>query len=243
MKSKNDKREKIIVALDSDNLAETLAIVEELSQLRISWFKVGKQLFTLYGPKVIDEIRKKSKATDLKIFLDLKYHDIPNTVANAVKVAIHHGVNMLTVHTLGGAKMLEAAANIVAKESSSQVPLLIGVTILTSMSESDLHEVGLKGKLTDHSLRLAKLAKSSGIDGAVCGPPEIKLLRDNIVEPFLLVTPGIRPSFGPKNDQARFLTPKEALELGSNYLVIGRPILAAPDRSIAAVKIIEELNS
>ena len=185
--------------------------------------KVGKELFTRSGPSVVTDLVSRG----FDVFLDLKYHDIPHTVAKACAAAADLGVWMLNVHTLGGAAMMEAARE--AVDSASTQPILIGVTLLTSMDQTTFEQIGLSGKMSDTVIRLAKMAKSSGLDGVVCSAQEASALRENLGEAFQLITPGIRPAGSDVGDQHRIMTPKQAIEAGSHYLVIGRPITAASD--------------
>lgn len=205
---------RIILALDVDNFTKARNIVNRFYP-SIKIFKIGSQMFTAYGPKAVEYIHKKGG----EVFLDLKFHDIPNTVANAVRQAVHLKVKMLTLHTSGGKEMLKAAvsaANSEAKKNKIKKPLLIGVTILTSQ-EAKQNEV----------LKLVKLAKDCGLDGIVCSVREAAVIRKKMGNKFIIVTPGIRPADGNKADQKRVATPEEAIKRGSNYLVIGRPILEA----------------
>lgn len=211
----------IIVALDYANPADALALVERLEPGRCK-LKVGKELFTRGGPALVEKL----VARGYDVFLDLKFHDIPNTVAGACAAAADLGVWMVNVHTLGGRRMMMAARE--AIEKSAHKPLLIGVTILTSMGEDDIHQVGLAGSPADNVLRLAALAQESGLDGVVCSPREIEPLRRTISTGFQLVTPGIRPQWAAAGDQKRVLTPAEAIAAGASHLVIGRPITGAP---------------
>lgn len=212
----------VIVALDYANAREALAFVDKVSPERCR-LKVGKELFTTEGPQLVREL----VAREFDVFLDLKFHDIPNTVARACAAAAELGVWMINVHTLGGSKMMTAARDAVAQ--SSHKPVLIGVTILTSMGTEDLREVGLAGEPMTNVEKLAALATRSGLDGVVCSPQEVSSLRQKVPEDFQLVTPGIRPAGSASGDQTRIMTPAEAIGAGSNYLVIGRPITQADD--------------
>ena len=212
---------KIIVALDFPDTASAMALVEQLNP-DLCKLKVGKELFTVAGP---DFVRK---LVDLgyKVFLDLKFHDIPNTVASACAVAADLGIWMLNVHASGGRKMMETASNRLSQ--FQERPLLIAVTILTSLSQDEINEVGYQGTPQENVLRLAKLTNSSGLDGIVCSPLEASVVRNNIGnKDFQLITPGVRPTFASTDDQKRIMTPANALDAGANYLVIGRPITAA----------------
>lgn len=225
---------RIIVALDFAKESEALDLVARLDPARCR-LKVGKEMFTRSGPQFVEKLIAKG----YDVFLDLKYHDIPNTVAGACRSAAELGVWMLNVHTLGGKKMMEAAREAVDRSGSR--PLLIGVTILTSMGQDDIEEVGLSGTPADNVKRLAGLAESAGLDGVVCSPKEVAMLRRTISADFNLVTPGIRPAWSEKGDQTRITTPSDAIELGSDYLVIGRPVTAAADPLEALQKIESEL--
>lgn len=236
MTTGNKSSSRVIVALDFDKESEALALVERLDPARCR-LKVGKEMFTRSGPQLVEKLITRG----YDVFLDLKFHDIPNTVAGACRSAAELGVWMVNVHTLGGRKMMEAAREAIDKCSSQ--PLLIGVTILTSMGETDIAEVGLTGSPADNVQRLAGLAKLSGLDGVVCSPREVSVLRERIGDDFTLVTPGIRPAWAEKGDQTRITTPADAISLGSDYLVIGRPITGADDPLMALGKIEEELNS
>ncbi len=213
----------LIIALDFSQPELALALAKQLGNERCR-LKIGNELFTHGGPTLVENLVKQG----FEVFLDLKFHDIPNTAAKACLVAADLGVWMINVHALGGRDMLLAARE--ALEKLQQRPLLIAVTILTSFERLDLYSIGLHGLLEDNVLRLARLSHASGLDGIVCSPHEIASIRDAIEDTdFKLITPGIRPSGSPDNDQKRTMTPTEALNLGASYLVIGRPITAAPD--------------
>lgn len=226
----------IIVALDFPSTQQAISLVERLEPERCR-LKVGKELFTRGGPALVEQLVAKG----YDVFLDLKFHDIPNTVAAACGAAAELGVWMVNVHAQGGRRMMEAANE--ALQKSSHQPLLIAVTILTSMGEDDIHEVGLVGSPADNVKRLATLAQSAGLNGVVCSPKEVAMLRETISSDFQLVTPGIRPSWAAKGDQTRITTPADAMTLGSNYLVIGRPITGADEPLEALSKIEDELKS
>ncbi|MDY0136639.1 MAG: orotidine-5'-phosphate decarboxylase [Thiomicrospira sp.] len=217
---------RIIVALDYANPKQALALVERLDTT-LCRLKVGKELFAVGGPALVEQLVAKG----FDVFLDLKYHDIPNTVAMACKAAANMGVWMLNVHAQGGPKMMMAAKE--ALVSCGHQPLLIAVTILTSFDETQLHSIGLKGSVQDNVLRLASLTQQSGLDGVVCSAQEASLLRQHLGSAFCLVTPGIRPSQATTDDQQRVMTPLQALQAGSDYLVIGRPITQADDPLLA----------
>lgn len=227
---------RIVIALDYAEPKLALAMVERLDPTRCR-LKVGKELFTRGGPELLAKLRNK----DYEIFLDLKFHDIPNTVAGACSAAADLGVWMVNVHALGGSRMMAAAREAVDK--AAQPPLLIAVTILTSMGEQDIHEIGLAGVPADNVARLASIAQRSGMDGVVCSPQEVALLRQQAGDGFRLITPGIRPAWSAKGDQTRITTPADAVRLGSDYLVIGRPITGAEDPMAALTAIEREIAS
>ena len=213
---------KIIVALDYPNEASALELIDQLDA-NLCRLKVGKEMFTLLGPSFVEKIQVKG----FEVFLDLKYHDIPNTVAKACQAAASLGVWMLNVHASGGRRMMEAAAEAVANTQSK--PHLIAVTVLTSMSHDDLIELGIKETPAERALKLAALAKSSGMSGVVCSAQEASDMQQQLGSDFLLVSPGIRPAGSKKDDQRRIMTPVNALKAGSDYLVIGRPITQSDD--------------
>lgn len=224
----------LIVALDFPDRQQALQFARQLDPRRCR-LKVGKELFTRAGTQVVERLVD----SGFELFLDLKFHDIPNTVAGACAAAADLGVWMINVHALGGRRMMEAAHN--AVERSTHRPLLTAVTILTSMSENEIHDVGLTGTPRDNVMRLAALARESGMDGVVCSPHEAADLRHRHGAEFCLVTPGVRPSWAVKGDQTRTMTPAETLQAGADYLVIGRPITAASDPLEALAAIEEEI--
>ncbi|MGQ0525678.1 MAG: orotidine-5'-phosphate decarboxylase [Betaproteobacteria bacterium] len=213
---------RVIVALDYADANGALALVERLEPAMCR-LKVGKELFTVAGPALVKSLADRG----FGVFLDLKYHDIPNTVANACRAAADLGVWMLNVHASGGRAMLLAAREALAQKSKP--PLLIGVTVLTSLSAADLGELGIAGTPLDAALRMARLARSCGVDGVVCSAQEAAGLRREFGAGFCLVTPGIRLEETPSDDQQRVMTPRAAVAAGADYLVIGRPITRAPD--------------
>lgn len=229
----NDPR--IIIALDYSRQSDALSLISKLDPIRCR-LKVGKEMFTRFGPALIDKLIK----SDFQVFLDLKYHDIPNTVAKACDAACDLGVWMVNVHASGGRRMMEAARD--AVEQHETQPLLIAVTILTSLAQEDIAEVGYQGTPEENVLRLAKLAESSGMDGVVCSPREVSTLRHAVSDQFRLVTPGIRPAGEGVDDQRRTMTPSQALRAGANYLVIGRPITGAADPMQALLTIESEIS-
>jgi orotidine-5'-phosphate decarboxylase len=232
--------EKIIVALDVNSIEEVEKLVDKLRPV-IKIFKIGYELFTSCGTEAVDVIRRKG----CKPFLDLKYHDIPNTVMKASRAAAKQSVHMFTVHALGGLKMLEMAVESAGEEAERlQVPkpLILGITVLTSLDKKDVESVGISGPVHEEVLRLVKLCEKAGLDGVVASAKEVTKIRKAVKEDFLIVTPGIRPSWSQKRDQKRIATPKEAIDMGADYLVIGRPITAQEDPKAAAEKIIEEIS-
>jgi orotidine-5'-phosphate decarboxylase len=238
--SSKDPKEKIIFALDVEHFSEAQRWVNLLKD-HIGMFKVGKQLFTHAGPKVIDMIRKKGQ----KVFLDLKYHDIPNTVAKAGEEATKLEVSMFNLHALGGLEMMKKtveASKAVAKDLGIPRPLILAITVLTSMDEDGIKEVGIHGPIPEEVGRLASLSMKAGIDGVVASPKEIGIIRNRCGEKFLIVTPGIRHPSEKKDDQKRTLSPREAISAGADYLVIGRPIKEAKDPLEAVQKIIEDIS-
>jgi orotidine-5'-phosphate decarboxylase len=227
----------IIVALDVDSRAEALNLVRRLKG-RVGLFKVGSQLFTSEGPEFVREIVREGE----KVFLDLKFHDIPNTVTKAVLAAARLGASMLTLHAGGGVKMMSAAANAVKQTcDAAERPQLLGVTVLTSLADEDLVQVGVRADAATQVATLAKLAEDAGLDGVVASPSELSLLRSQLGRAMKIVTPGIRPAGSDVNDQSRIATPAAALQAGADYLVIGRPITASADPAGSLEKILSEL--
>ena len=213
---------RVVVALDFPSTTPAFVLLDQLapSDCRV---KIGKELFTRAGPVFVEQV----VARGFDVFLDLKYHDIPNTVAAACEAAADLGVWMVNVHASGGRRMMETAAERLA--ARAQRPLLIAVTILTSLNDEDLAEIGLSGSPEDNVRRLAGLAERSGLDGVVCSPREVAALRAERGPRFQLVTPGVRPAGAAPDDQRRVTTPADAIGAGANFLVVGRPITAAPD--------------
>jgi orotidine-5'-phosphate decarboxylase len=224
--------DKIIVALDVPTKEEALTLVEKLGG-QISFFKIGLQLYTAEGPEIVCAVL----STGSKVWLDLKLYDIPNTVGRAVESASRLGVQMLTIHLSGGSEMVRAAT---ATRVNNM--LLLGVTVLTSATEETLREIGIHGKVDDQVLRLAKLGVEAGIDGVVASSHEIKPLRREFGDKIKIVVPGIRPSWSEPGDQRRTMTPREALEAGADYLVMGRPIIANAQPAEAVARILQELT-
>ena len=234
--TRDDARKKIIFALDVHGLAEIDRFAEMLSG-KVGMFKVGKELFTSCGLEAVKAVQRHGG----EVFLDLKYHDIPNTVAKAMLEAARLGVQLANLHALGGLEMMETAASAVRKEFGDERPRLLAVTILTSSTVETLRQVGIEHTVQDMVVRLARLAKEAGMDGVVASPLEIGLIRDACGPDFLIVTPGVRPSFAAVDDQKRIMTPAEAVKAGADYLVIGRPIAKAADPAAAAEMIVNEI--
>ncbi len=245
-----DNRERLIVALDVPNAPEARQIVAAIGD-SAQIYKIGKQLFTAEGPQVVRDL----VASGREVFLDLKFHDIPNTVAGAVKAASELGVRMLTVHASGGSRMLRAAVEAAqdawlgpsTRERGSQTratrPLILAVTVLTSLNDEDMTQIGVSGRVVDQALRLATMARTAGCDGVVASAREVRELRRELGAGFAIVTPGIRPSGDEKGDQERVVTPGEAISAGASHIVVGRPITTAADPAAAARRIIEEISS
>ncbi len=223
--------QKVIVALDYDNQNDALAFVDRIdpSSCRL---KVGKEMFTLFGPDFVKELHKRG----FSVFLDLKFHDIPNTCSKAVRAAAEMGVWMVNVHASGGERMMAASREILEPYGKDR-PLLIGVTVLTSMEQSDLRGIGLDLEPKEQVIRLATLTKNSGLDGVVCSAQEASMLKSELGQEFKLVTPGIRPAGAAVGDQKRIMTPADAIQVGSDYLVIGRPITQAPNPATVLAEI------
>jgi orotidine-5'-phosphate decarboxylase len=227
---------RIIVSLDYPEPSTALDLVQRLDPA-LCRLKIGKELFTRSGPALVEKMIN----AGFSVFLDLKFHDIPNTVANACRAAADMGVWMVNVHASGGRKMIMAARE--AIEAAPRRPILIAVTVLTSMADPDLAETGVSSSVDEQVLRLARLSVSAGADGVVCSAREVSLLRENIKQPCYLVTPGIRPKGADINDQIRIVTPADAIRAGSDYLVIGRPITQAVDPLQALMQIRDEVDS
>lgn len=224
----------IVVALDFDNSADCLALADRLEP-GLCRLKVGKELFTRCGPAIVEQLQRRG----FDVFLDLKFHDIPNTVAKAVRAAADLGVWMVNVHASGGERMMIAAREAIA--GASHQPLLIAVTVLTSMEAADLQQIGIDLAPREQVLRLARLTRQAGLDGVVCSAQEASMLRAELGADFCLVTPGIRPADAAADDQRRIVTPADAIALGSHYLVIGRPITQAADPVAACRAIVASL--
>lgn len=239
MERQENLAKKIIVALDVGTEEEALRLTRQLPESEI--FKIGLELFTAKGPSLFEKLQSQNK----KVFLDLKLHDIPNTVAGAVRVGTRHGVHMMTLHTSGGKEMMERAADAAAEEATklgTERPLLVGVTVLTSLKTEHLQTIGIESNTEEQVLRLAGLAQKAGLDGVVCSPQEIDLVKGEYGREFLVVAPGIRPAWAAAQDQKRILTPAQAVRKGADYIVIGRPIIKDPNPKNAFQKILEELS-
>jgi orotidine-5'-phosphate decarboxylase len=230
-----DARERLIVALDLSSSAEAQTIVAALGET-VRTFKVGKQLFTAEGPQAVRDLI----AANRKVFLDLKYHDIPNTVGAAVREAAKLGVSMLTVHASGGGKMLRAAVE-AARDINPAVKVL-GVTVLTSLTDYDLEKMGVRGRVVDQVLRLAAMSLSNGCQGIVASAQEAAALRSELGNEFVIVTPGVRPPGTGHGDQARVVTPEEAIASGATHIVVGRPITEATDPAAEARAILGQIQ-
>tara|TARA_B110000238_G_scaffold178414_1_gene200919 strand:- start:406 stop:1110 length:705 start_codon:yes stop_codon:yes gene_type:complete len=221
-----DSKKKIIVALDTIDINEALKITKLIPN--VGAFKLGLEYFCANGPKGINKLSE----TDIKIFLDLKFHDIPNTVAGAIKASLDLEPFMMTVHLSGGYNMLHRVMEEVKEycsKKSLKRPLILGVSVLTSIDNNDFSSLGIIGKVEDQVIRLAKLAKSASLDGLVCSAKELKVVKKEMGKSLILVTPGIRPAGGDVNDQKRIMTPAQAINDGADFLVIGRPITGAND--------------
>ncbi len=228
---------KICLALDVDSLDKAKKLITDLAP-HVGVFKVGKELFTRVGPAIVDYIHQAGG----KVFLDLKYHDIPNTVQKAALAACDLGVFMFNVHAGGGTEMMQAAAEGV-KKSKNPKTIVLGVTVLTSINQQTLNnDMRVAGTVADHVVHLAKLAKNSGLSGVVASPQEIKLIRAACGKDFVILTPGVRPDWAAAGDQKRVMTPKEAIAAGADYIVIGRPITGDKDPVAAAKRILAEIS-
>ena len=236
-----DPAARIIIALDVEGRGPALELIRELPDARI--FKVGLELFTAEGPDLVKEISALGK----DVFLDLKLHDIPHTVGEAARIAVRHGVRMMTIHASGGAEMMARAAETAGAESGRRgvpKPILLAVTILTSLKSDNLAAIGMAPDAAGQVLRLTALAKAAGMDGVVCSAQEIEIVRKETGPGFLIVTPGIRPAWAAAaQDQKRIMTPAEAVGRGSDYLVVGRPVTQASSPREAFRKIVEELSA
>lgn len=234
------KKKGLIVALDVDNRNKALQLAEALKK-EVKFFKVGLELFSACGPAIVDDLNKKS----FRVFLDLKFHDIPNTVAGAARAVTKLGAAIFNVHALGGYDMMEQAAKSAAaqaKESQVDKPAVLAVTILTSMDEDGLKRIGIGGTVSDAVIKLARMAKEAGLDGVVASPKEAGLIRNALGGDFVIVTPGVRPAWADPADQKRISTPAEAVKNGADFIVVGRPITAAKDPVEAVRRILKEMD-
>ncbi len=240
--SKLSARDRFILALDVDSEREARGLVAELID-SVGMFKVGHQLFTTYGPDIV----RKIVGAGGRVFLDLKYHDIPNTVARATAEAVKLGVSMVNLHALGGLDMMKAAvasAEETAKQHNLPMPRMLAVTVLTSMDGKGLRrELKITRSLQREVCHLARLAQRAGMHGVIASPREVKTLRRTIRGDFIILTPGVRPEWAGMDDQKRIMTPAEAVAAGADYIVIGRPVLKAKDRREAVRKILEEIET
>ncbi len=233
--------DQLVVALDVDTAAEARVLADTLRGI-VGGFKIGSRLFTSHGPSIVEELAKRGD----RIFLDLKFHDIPNTVAGAVAASTRLGAWMINVHASGGSAMMRAARQAADDESARQSrprPLLIAVTVLTSLDDEALFEVGINADAAEQVGRLAALAQAAGLDGVVASPQEIALIRRRCGKSFAIVTPGIRSTRDSKGDQIRTMTAQDALAAGASYLVVGRPIIAAADPRAAAEQVVMECRA
>lgn len=241
MTMKKLAKDRLIIALDLDSDREALSLVDELNG-SVGMFKIGHQLFTAYGPDIVRRIIGKGA----RVFLDLKYHDIPNTVASASVEAVKLGVNIFNVHALGGLDMMKAAARSARETADKQgleQPLVLAVTILTSMDGLALRrDLKINRSLRREVAHLAELAQRAGMSGVVASPQEIKMLRKAVRREFVILTPGVRPAWAGRDDQKRVMTPGEATSNGADYIVIGRPVLKATDRRAAVERIVQEID-
>jgi len=233
--------QRIIVPLDVSDVESAIALLDQLPQ--VVWWKVGLELFTSTGPTIIEVLKSRQK----RIFLDLKFHDIPNTVAGACRSAASYGVDLLTIHAASGTEALKSATE-AAQQGAAQAgvkpPKLIAITLLTSISAKQLaFDLKIPLELPEYALEMALLAQKAGLDGAVCSPQEVAQLRQTCGDDFLLVCPGVRPTWSDKGDQKRSLTPAQAIKAGADYLVIGRPITTATEPELAWKRISEELTA
>ncbi|MFC0179416.1 orotidine-5'-phosphate decarboxylase [Thorsellia kenyensis] len=227
----------IIIALDYENDTDALALVDKIDP-NMAKLKVGKEMFTRYGPSLVQQLHSR----EFKVFLDLKFHDIPNTVAKAIKASADLGVWMVNVHSSGGEKMMTAAKEAL-HAYGKDAPLLIGVTVLTSLQQEDLTLVGITNRLLDHTLSLAELAQKVGLDGVVCSAQEAQNIKNKLGQNFRLVTPGIRLSMDNSDDQKRVVTPLKAKELGVDHMVIGRPITQSDNPISVLEEIYHSINN
>jgi orotidine-5'-phosphate decarboxylase len=241
LRARRSMRERLIVALDVDDLNQAKDLVKKLVN-EVGMFKIGKQLFTHAGPQAVRLIQELGG----EIFLDLKFHDIPNTVAKAAVEATRMGVKMFNVHASGSLEMMRMTVKEVrrvCRQEKRRTPIMLAVTVLTSLNQDDLKRVGVDGRVAAQVVRLALLTKEAGMDGVVASPHEVRDIRDRCGRRFIIVTPGIRPAESSRNDQQRIMTPAAAIKVNVDYIVVGRPILEAEDPVAAARAIVAEMNS
>jgi orotidine-5'-phosphate decarboxylase len=240
VRKKGSMRERLIVALDVDTLEQATELVRQLAG-EVGMFKIGKQLFTHAGPQAVRQIQEQGG----EIFLDLKFHDIPNTVAKAAIEATRLGVKMFNVHASGSLEMMRTTVKEVTRTCRQQKlrkPIMLGVTVLTSLNQDDLQRLGVDHKVADQVVRLALLTKEAGMDGVVASPHEVADIRAACGQRFVIVTPGIRPADSSRNDQQRVMTPQSAVRAGVDYIVVGRPIIEAKDPAAAARAIVADMQ-
>jgi orotidine-5'-phosphate decarboxylase len=240
VRKQGSMRERLIVALDVDSSEQATDLVRQLAG-EVGMFKIGKQLFTHAGPQAVRQIQELGG----EIFLDLKFHDIPNTVAKAAIEATRLGVKMFNVHASGSLEMMRMTVKEVkrvCRQQNLRKPIMLAVTVLTSLNQDDLERVGVERKVADQVVRLALLTKEAGMDGVVASPHEVADIREACGRRFVIVTPGIRPSDGSRNDQQRVMTPQEAVRGGVDYIVVGRPIIEAKDPVAAARAIVADMQ-
>jgi len=240
VRKRGSMRERLIVALDVDTSEQAAALVRQLAG-EVGMFKIGKQLFTHAGPQAVRQIQELSG----EIFLDLKFHDIPNTVAKAAIEATRLGVKMFNVHASGSLEMMRMTVKEVkrvCRQQKLRKPIMLAVTVLTSLNQDDLQRVGVERKVADQVVRLALLTKEAGMDGVVASPHEVADIRETCGRRFVIVTPGIRPADGNRDDQRRVMTPQDAVRGGVDYIVVGRPIIEAKDPVAAARAIVADMQ-
>ena len=242
MKNTANRRplDRLIFALDAPDYGQALAWIEKLSG-HVGLFKVGKELFTACGPKIVEEIKRRNQ----RVFLDLKFHDIPNTVARAAEAAVRLGADMFNVHASGGGDMIRQTVDAAAAEAvrlGVPSPVMLAVTVLTSLNDADLLRIGFQKTASEMVLHLAALAREAGAQGVVASPREISLVKKLLGDDFVVVTPGIRSAEAPADDQKRTLTPFEAVQAGADYLVVGRPIRSAKDPERACRDIVQNIT-
>lgn len=233
-------RDRLIIALDVDNESRALHFVDILKH-DVKFFKIGFELFSTCGPSIVNAVKEKG----CEVFLDLKYHDIPNTVGKSAAAVTRLGVYMFNLHASGGLEMMRKAREMVDEEAERlkvDPPRIIAVTVLTSMDENGLRKTGVSGSIKDHVIRLALMTKEAGLDGVVASPEEVRVIRKECGDKFLIVTPGIRPLWAATGDQKRIATPEETIKAGADFIVVGRPVLEAKDPAEAARLVLSEMG-